>query len=121
MGRPQIRHRVIRALADGEEIVAADYARKLRERQSAVSNVLGGLGSSVVKERKGVTVVYRAADLVKMREKLNDLEYEMAGGAPSPFTFEGLLAAWNIAPRVLDLPSRVHRMAIKEDEELLFG
>lgn len=121
MSRAQVRHRVIRALADGQEISAAEYARKIRERQSAVSNVLGALGSSVVKVRKGVSVVYRAADLAKMREKLNDLEYEMAGGTPSAFTFEGLLAAWNITPRVLDLPSRVHRMAVKEDEELLFG
>ncbi|WP_423197891.1 hypothetical protein DFLDMN_001531 [Cupriavidus sp. H19C3] len=121
MGRANVRHRVIRALADGEEIVAADYARKIRERQSAVSNVLGGLGSSVVKVRKGVTVVYRAADVAKMREKLSDLEYTMAGLSTSPFTFDGLLAAWNIAPRVLDLPSHVHRMAVKEDKELLFG
>lgn len=115
-----LRLRILRDLAEGQTITAAAYAREKHVRQSAVSNILGALGSIVVKDREGTQVFYRAADTSKVREKLTDKEYEAAGGQTSAFTFEGLLTAWNIAPRALDLPSRVHRMAVKEDEELLF-
>lgn len=110
-----IRDQLLIALIAGEEISASAFAKRIDAPATTVTNKLRGFGDML--KRRTVSggqgnhsVVYTAADIEALRDKLDDDVYARAGVTRPRMRFDDLLAAWGIHPVDLQLPSHPHIM-----------
>lgn len=128
MSEPTIREKVLIALIAGEQICAADFARKIGTHSTKITNCLRALGALL--HRKDISggpgnhrVVYTATNVDALRDKIDDEVYAREGIVKPRTSFEELLSAWGISlePVILDLPTTVHVMMDEPEERLLEG
>lgn len=116
-----LRTLLINELLAGREICAAVFAQRVDVDVFLTRNVLRELSPYLscrsVKESAGPNrIYYSARNRRALRAMLNSKAVRPTGVKPAPTVrFDELLKAWGIAPRRLNLPTTVHRVATKED------
>ena len=110
-----IRDQLLIALLAGEEISAGAFAKRINAPATTVTNKLRGLREwlhrrTVSGGQGNHSVIYTAADLDALRNKLDDDVYARAGVTRPRMRFDDLLAVWGIQPVDLQLPSHTHIM-----------
>ena len=122
---------VIDALLSGEEMCASTFAKSKGFKQESVSRVLRDVAHCLSKRpapnEPGKRRIYvRVADreaLTRIRngKTLGTNQYSNGAQLGRPLlSFDGLLNAWGIAVKHLDIPARVHCM-MPVEEGLLEG
>lgn len=123
---PGMREKLLIALVEGEEISAVEFAQRLGICASTVTNRLRGLqgllhrrdASSGPGKRR---TLYRAADVEKLKAKLDEEVFARCHPSRPRLSFDDLLQAWGIAlkpPRKARIPGHVHRMETEEDQQI---
>lgn len=110
-----IRDQLLIALIAGEEISAGAFAKRIQAPPTTVTNKLRGFGDllhrrTVSGGQGNHSVIYTAADLDALRDKLDEDVYARAGITRPRMRFDDLLAVWGIHPVDLQLPSHAHIM-----------
>ena len=110
-----IRDQILLALIAGEEISAGAFAKRINAPPTTVTNKLRGFGEllhrrTVSGGQGNHSVIYTAADIEALRDKLDDDVYAREGVTRPRMRFDDLLAVWGMRALDLPLPSHTHIM-----------